>query len=88
MTQNRETDSGQDEQGAIEQDLTGYTPEGKGPLAPTSAGFGKGNVPAWLRAHRLNNIGLGRVRSSSVITDAKQCVNLRSVDLRKQQGNK
>ena len=46
-----------------------------------------------LRAHlgvetRLNNIGLGRVRSSSVITDAKQCVNLRSVALRKQQGNK
>ena len=68
----------------------GTAPEGKGPLAPTSAGFGKGNVPAWLRAHQLNNIGLGlgRVRSSSVITDAKQCVNLRSVDLRKQQGNK
>ena len=36
----------------------GTAPEGKGPLAPTSAGFGKGNVPAWLRAHRLNNIGL------------------------------
>ena len=36
----------------------GTAPEGKGQLAPTSASFGKGNVPAWLRAHRLNNIGL------------------------------
>ena len=38
MTQNRETDSGQDEQRAIEPDLTGYTREG---------------VIAWIRANGL-----------------------------------
>ena len=38
MTQNQETDSGQDEQGAIEPDLTGYTREG---------------VIAWIRANGL-----------------------------------
>ena len=60
---------------------TGVDPKEQGTPALAATGFDKGHVTAWLRAHRLKNINVRDLRSSSVITDAKHGVNLRSVAL-------
>ena len=54
---------------------------GQGEQETPATGFDKGHVTAWLQAHRLKNINVRDLRSSSVITDAKHGVNLRSVAL-------
>ena len=64
-----------------QKEKTGVDPKEQGTPALAATGFDKGHVTAWLRAHRLKNINVRDLRSSSVITDAKHGVNLRSVAL-------
>ena len=54
---------------------TGVSQDEQGTIAPAATGFEKGHVTAWLRAHGMKNID---ENAGSVITDARDRVNLRS----------